>query len=128
MDRWILSRLSSAVDDCNQGFREYNFPLVTTAIYNFWYYELCDVYIELLKPVFYGDDEEAKAISRNVLYPPFYVHVPLTSLSHSFLINFFLSYCYSLCDTCIHVYPKAKKHSSVPLFRATCSWLSATLV
>ena len=68
MDRWILSRLSSAVDDCNQGFQEYNFPLVTTAIYNFWYYELCDVYIELLTPVFYGEDAEAKAVSRNVLY------------------------------------------------------------
>ena len=45
MERWILSRLSSAVDDCNNGFSGYNFPDVTTAIYNFWLYELCDVYL-----------------------------------------------------------------------------------
>ena len=69
MDRWILSRLSVAVDDCNRGFKEYDFPLVTSAIYNFWVYELCDVYIESLKPTFYGNDEEAKTVARNVLYP-----------------------------------------------------------
>lgn len=45
MDRWILSRLTVAVDDANKGFQEYDFPLVTTAIYNFWLYELCDVYL-----------------------------------------------------------------------------------
>lgn len=45
MDRWILSRLTDAVDDANKGFQEYDFPLITTAIYNFWLYELCDVYL-----------------------------------------------------------------------------------
>lgn len=45
MDRWILSRLTVAVDDANKGFQEYDFPLITTAIYNFWLYELCDVYL-----------------------------------------------------------------------------------
>ena len=69
MDRWILSRLSVAVQDCNRGFHEYDFPTSTTALYNFWLYELCDVYFEALKPVVYGGDEQAKAVSRNVLYP-----------------------------------------------------------
>lgn len=69
MDRWILSRLSEAVQECNQGFQDYDFPVATTALYNFWVYELCDVYFEALKPVVYtGTDEEAKDISRNVLY------------------------------------------------------------
>ena len=45
MDKWILSRLMAAIEDCNKGFEEYDFPLVTTAIYNFWLYELCDVYL-----------------------------------------------------------------------------------
>lgn len=52
MDRWILSKLSSAVALCNEGFEQYNFPQATTALYNFWLYELCDVYLEYLKPVF----------------------------------------------------------------------------
>lgn len=45
LDRWILSRLTKAVEDVNSGFEEYNFPQVTTAIHSFWIYELCDVYL-----------------------------------------------------------------------------------
>lgn len=44
-DRWILSRLAHAVKQCNSGFSEYVFPRATTACYNFWLYELCDVYL-----------------------------------------------------------------------------------
>ena len=68
MDQWILSRLTVAMDDSNRGFAEYDFPLVTTALYNFWLYELCDVYLEYVKPIVYGGNEEAKTTSRNVLY------------------------------------------------------------
>ena len=45
LERWILSRLSVAVNDSNKGFEEYDFPLTTTAIYNFWLYDLCDVFL-----------------------------------------------------------------------------------
>ena len=45
IDRWILSRCTFAVDEVNRGFAEYDFPAATTAIYNFWLYELCDVYL-----------------------------------------------------------------------------------
>ena len=44
-DRWILSRLCAAVSLCGAGFQAYDFPGITTAIYNFWLYELCDVYL-----------------------------------------------------------------------------------
>uniref|UniRef100_A0A6Q2ZNU4 valine--tRNA ligase n=1 Tax=Esox lucius TaxID=8010 RepID=A0A6Q2ZNU4_ESOLU len=44
-DRWVLSRLCAAVGLCNAGFQAYDFPAITTAIYNFWLYELCDVYL-----------------------------------------------------------------------------------
>lgn len=67
MDRWILSRLSAATELCNKGFEFYDFPQITTAIYNFWLYELCDVYLESLKPVFQGSDPEAKRLSSEVL-------------------------------------------------------------
>ena len=42
---------------------------VMKALYNFLLYDLCDIYFEALKPVIYGEDEEAKTVSRNVLYP-----------------------------------------------------------
>ncbi|MBN3299917.1 SYVC ligase, partial [Amia calva] len=68
VDRWILSRLCHAVELCDSGFKSYDFPAVTTAIYNFWLYELCDVYLECLKPVFAGSDTVAMAVSRETLY------------------------------------------------------------
>ena len=45
LDLWILSRLSSAELTSNTGFKEFDFPASTTAIYNFWLYELCDIYL-----------------------------------------------------------------------------------
>jgi len=68
MDRWILSRLSDAAVTCNVAMEEYNFPSATTALYNFWLYELCDVYLEYLKPIFQGSDASAKMTAKNVLY------------------------------------------------------------
>jgi len=68
MDRWILSRLTNAVELTNNGFRDYNFPQATSALYNFWLYDLCDVYLEYLKPIFSGSDIGAILTARAVLY------------------------------------------------------------
>ena len=68
MDRWILSRLALAVEQTNTGFSEYNFPQATSALYNFWLYDLCDVYLEYLKPVFSSSDAGASLTARTVLY------------------------------------------------------------
>lgn len=45
LDLWMLSKLSAAIADANKGFSTYEFPLTTTAIYNVWLYDLCDVYL-----------------------------------------------------------------------------------
>jgi len=68
MDRWILSRLSAATKSTNEAFKTYEFPKATTALYNFWLYDLCDVYLESIKPVFLCDNEERKVCCQNVLY------------------------------------------------------------
>uniref|UniRef100_A0A9J8AH35 valine--tRNA ligase n=1 Tax=Cyprinus carpio carpio TaxID=630221 RepID=A0A9J8AH35_CYPCA len=70
-DRWILSRLSAAVALCDGGFQAYDFPTITTAIYSFWLYELCDVYLESVKPVLSRTDSEGQKqadICRQTLY------------------------------------------------------------
>ncbi|XP_013380246.1 valine--tRNA ligase [Lingula anatina] len=85
MDKWILSRLSYAVDMCNKGFKEYDFPTTTTAIYNFWLYELCDWYLEYLKPILYGEDKDAIAVSRNALFTCLNVGLRLISPFMPFL-------------------------------------------
>ncbi|XP_035683587.1 valine--tRNA ligase-like isoform X1 [Branchiostoma floridae] len=68
IDQWILSRLVAAVDAANRGFESYDFPLVTNGIYNFWLYDLCDKYLESIKPIIYGKDEAAKETTRQTLY------------------------------------------------------------
>ena len=37
------------------------------AIYHFFWHEFCDWYIELVKPTFFGTDENAKTVSKKVL-------------------------------------------------------------
>lgn len=45
MDTWILSRLALSVESCNTSFENYELNGATTACYNFWLYDLCDVYL-----------------------------------------------------------------------------------
>ncbi|XP_013170152.1 PREDICTED: valine--tRNA ligase isoform X1 [Papilio xuthus] len=68
MDRWMLSRLALAVQKVNAGFQQYDFPAATTHCYNLWLYDLCDVYLEYLKPVFATGSEDEKAGARQTLY------------------------------------------------------------
>jgi len=68
MDCWILSRLAFATDLCNEGFEQYNFPQATTALYNFWLNDLCDVYLEYLKPVFSSGTSDTIATAKIVLW------------------------------------------------------------
>ncbi|KAJ8731130.1 hypothetical protein PYW07_004294 [Mythimna separata] len=68
MDRWMLSRLALAVNKVNAGFSTYDFPAATTHCYNLWLYDLCDVYLEYLKPVFASGTEAEKAAARRTLY------------------------------------------------------------
>ncbi len=44
-EKYILNKLNVAVKEANQYIAEMNFMQATTSIYNFWLYELCDVYI-----------------------------------------------------------------------------------
>lgn len=68
IDCWMLSRVACAVEACNSGFESYDFPAATTACYNLWLYDLCDVYLECLKPVQASGDANAKSAAQNVLY------------------------------------------------------------
>lgn len=45
VERWILHKLNVAARDVNQQLEQRNFMAATNTTYNFWLYELCDVYI-----------------------------------------------------------------------------------
>ncbi|KAL5972219.1 Valine--tRNA ligase [Taenia solium] len=70
-DRWILGRLASAVEESNSGFADYFFTRATTACYNFWLYEFCDVYLEYSKPLVkstQGVDLKRAETVRHIVY------------------------------------------------------------
>ncbi|KAJ3247662.1 hypothetical protein HDU78_003468 [Chytriomyces hyalinus] len=67
-DLWILNKLNIAARDANAALEQRNFMLATNVVYNFWMYELCDVYLEICKPVLAGTDEVARRATRDTLY------------------------------------------------------------
>jgi valyl-tRNA synthetase len=67
-DLYILSRLNHTIATCNKSFESYEFGELTNALYNFWLYDLCDVYLELTKPVLSGEDLKAKLTTQQTLY------------------------------------------------------------
>jgi valyl-tRNA synthetase len=54
-DRWIASRFSAMLAQLDQNLRDYRFDLATSALYEFTWYEFCDWYLELTKPVLQGE-------------------------------------------------------------------------
>ncbi|KAF5368392.1 hypothetical protein D9758_002352 [Tetrapyrgos nigripes] len=61
VEQWILHKLNIAATELNLQLAERNFMMATNAVYNFWLYELCDVYIEAMKPM---TDESAPIATR----------------------------------------------------------------
>ena len=54
-DRWILSRLQEAKADTARAIEEFEFHRAALGLYDFVYGELCDWYLELVKPRLYAD-------------------------------------------------------------------------
>jgi valyl-tRNA synthetase len=50
-DRWIRSRLHSAIRSVHDGFAAYRLDVVTQTLYDFVWHEFCDWYLELTKVV-----------------------------------------------------------------------------
>ncbi len=66
INRWILTELTRATREITEGITSYRFNDAAGAAYRFVWNTFCDWYLELLKPVFMGEDEAAKAESQAV--------------------------------------------------------------
>ncbi len=69
VDRWILSRLASLVAQVDAQLEGFEIADVTTELYNFFWNEFCDWYLEFSKPRLYGDDPRQRLIAqRNLVF------------------------------------------------------------
>ena len=66
-DKWILSEMNTLVKEVTENMEKYELGIAMSKVYDFMWTEFCDWYIELIKPVFYGEDEKAKGVAYNVL-------------------------------------------------------------
>ena len=71
VDIWIRSRLQQTLKQVETGIADYRFDLVSQAIYDFFWNEYCDWYLELSKPVLWDDnasDAEKNATRYTLLH------------------------------------------------------------
>jgi valyl-tRNA synthetase len=64
INRWIVTELTRTAAEVKTAIEGYKFNEASGALYRFVWHQVCDWYLELLKPVFMGEDEAAKAESR----------------------------------------------------------------
>ncbi|MCB5204784.1 valine--tRNA ligase [Neorhizobium sp. T786] len=61
INRWILTELAATVQDVTEAIETQRFNDAAGTLYRFVWNQFCDWYLELLKPIFMGEDEQAKA-------------------------------------------------------------------
>jgi valyl-tRNA synthetase len=68
-DRWIRSRFGRMISAVETAFADYRFDYAASALYEFTWYEFCDWYLELTKPVLQSESasEGAKRGTRQTL-------------------------------------------------------------
>ena len=83
-DRWIISTLQRAERETTEALEHYRFDEASMATYEFIWNEYCDWYLELSKPVLYGEDysEARKRGTRRTLVR---VLETLLRLAHPFI-------------------------------------------
>jgi len=129
-DRWILSRLHRMIGDVRTHINEYRLDLASQRLYEFFWNEYCDWYLELSKPVMQkGSEEECNATRYTLL------HVLESSLRvlHPFM-PFITEEIWQLLKTPLNIdgdsimlqsYPSAG--NSDPKAEAEISWLQTVL-
>ncbi len=66
-DRWILSRLAYTIRVVTTELESYRFDRAATALYQFFWHEYCDWYVELIKPVLQSPEHPDGAGTRHTL-------------------------------------------------------------
>src|SRR2546423_6016653 len=67
-DRWILSRLERVTDEATRGYESFQLSRVALDLYGAFWGEVCDWYLELVKPRLYDEAADRSAISATLLH------------------------------------------------------------
>lgn len=68
VDLWIRSRFAACAEDFGKHLDAYRFDLASQTLYDFFWNEYCDWYLELTKPILNADGNDAqKAATRRTL-------------------------------------------------------------
>ncbi|TDA70046.1 MAG: valine--tRNA ligase [Clostridia bacterium] len=81
-DRWIISRLQRTITAVTEYLEAYEVGEAARALYDFIWDELCDWYLEMVKPRLYGGSEAEAAAARQVIH---HVFTQTLQLLHPFM-------------------------------------------
>jgi len=82
-DQWIKAKLNEAIEEITVSLDEYRFNDAAATVYRFIWHELCDWYLELSKPVFYGKGTSLeRQAAQKTLYEVFEI---MLKLLHPFM-------------------------------------------
>lgn len=78
-DKWILSSINKTIKGAGKFLNEYDFARLSRSLYDFFWDDFCDWYIEATKPVLSGNDPEKKEKTIFILH---YVLERFLKLAH----------------------------------------------
>ncbi len=71
IDRWLYARLAATIAAVNDALETYRFHEAAQTIYQFFWGDFCDWYIEWVKPVLNGSDREHATVAWRNLFAAF---------------------------------------------------------
>ncbi len=67
-DKWILSKLQNTIEKVNSALEKYRFQEYANIVYEFFWHQFCDWYLEISKVGLYKSDEKTKIKTLSVLF------------------------------------------------------------
>ncbi len=64
VNRWIVAKVKQATAELTENLNNFRFSDAANTVYQFVWGAFCDWYIEMIKPILYGDNEAEKAETR----------------------------------------------------------------
>lgn len=81
-DKWILTKLSKAIKDVENNIDKFEIGVAVQIIYDFIWNDICDWYIEMIKPRLYNPDNKSY---ETAIWTLNYVLISATKLLHPYM-------------------------------------------